>query len=146
MISQETSRNLYESLKDVRTKEIKDLVENPVLTKGDLPISQIIEKMIKENAHEVFIQLPDDKSVSCIIIRDILLATYSESLKSSTVKVAVPSLTPDDSIGNAARIMSLHRLRSLPVINSDSKEVIGQISSRRIIKYVYDAFLEKKNK
>src|SRR4028118_2140543 len=107
MISQDTSRNLYESLKDVRTKEIKDLVENPVLTKGDLPLSQIIGRMIKENAHEVFIQLPDEKSVSCIIIRDILLATYSESLKSSTVKVSVPSLTADDSIGNAARIMSL---------------------------------------
>jgi CBS domain-containing protein len=144
MISQETSRNLYESLKDIRTKEIKELVENPVLTKDDLPVSKIIIRMIKENAHEVFIQLPDDTSVSCIIIRDILLATYSESLKSSTIKVTVPSLNPDDTIGNAARIMSLHRLRSLPVINSDSKEVIGQISSRRIIKYIYDAFLEKK--
>ena len=144
MISQETSRNLYESLKDIRIKEIKELVENPVLTKEDAALSKIIARMIKENAHEVFIQLPDDKSVSCINIRDILLATNSESLKSSTVKVSVPSLTPDDSIENAARIMSLHRLRSLPVINSDSKEVIGQISSRRIIKYVYDAFLEKK--
>ncbi len=144
MISQETSRNLYKSLKDIRTKEIKELVENPVLTKDDLPISKIIARMIKENAHEVFIQLPDDKSVSCINIRDILLAPNSDSLKSSTLKITVPTLTEDDSIGDAARIMSLHRLRSLPVINSDSKEVIGQISSRRIINYLYDAFLEKK--
>ncbi len=144
MISQETSRNLYKSLKDIRTKEIKELVENPVLTKDDITLSKIIAKMIKENAHEVFIQLPDDKSVSCINIRDILLAPNSESLKSSTLKIAVPTLTEDDSIGDAARIMSLHRLRSLPVINSDSKEVIGQISSRRIINYLYDAFLEKK--
>ncbi len=144
MISQETSRNLYKSLKDIRTKEIKELVENPVLTKDDITLSKIIARMIKENAHEVFIQLPDDKSVSCINIRDILLAPNSESLKSSTLKIAVPTLTEDDSIGDAARIMSLHRLRSLPVINSDSKEVIGQISSRRIINYLYDAFLEKK--
>ena len=100
--------------------------------------------MIKENAHEVFIQLPDDTSVSCIIMRDILLATNSDLLKSSTIKVTVPSLTEDDSVGNAARMMTLHRLRSLPVINSDSKAVIGQISSRRIIKYIYDAFLGKK--
>lgn len=144
MISQETSRNLYKSLEDIRTKEIKELVENPVLTKDDLPISKIIARMIKENAHEVFIQLPDDKPVSCINIRDILLAPNSDSLKSSTLKITVPTLTEDDSIGDAARIMSLHRLRSLPVINSDSKEVIGQISSRRIINYLYDAFLEKK--
>jgi CBS domain-containing protein len=144
MISQETSRNLYESLKDIRTKEIKELVENPVLTKDDITVSKIIGRMIKENAHEVFIQLPDEKSVSCINIRDILLAPNSESLKTSTIKVSIPSLTEDDSIGNAARIMSLHRLRSLPVINPDSKEVIGQISSKRIINYIYDAFLEKK--
>jgi CBS domain-containing protein len=144
MISQETSRSLYESLKDVRTKEIKELVENPVLTKDDLSVSKIIGRLIKENAHEVFIQLPDDKSVSCINIRDILLAPNSESLKASTVKVTIPSLTEDDSIGNAARIMSMHRLRSLPVINPESKEVIGQISSKRIINYIYDAFLEKK--
>jgi CBS domain-containing protein len=146
MISQETSRNLYESLKDIRIKEIKELVENPVLTKEDAALSKIIARMIKENAHEVFIQLPDDKSVSCINIRDILLATNSESLKSSSVKVTIPSLTENDSIGNAARIMSLYRLRSLPVINSNSQEVIGQISSKRILNYIYDAFLNKKIK
>ncbi len=144
MVSQETSRNMYESLKDIRSKEIKDLVENPVLAKDDLAVPKIIGRMIKENAQEVFIQTPDDKSVSCVNIRDILLAPNSESLKSSIIKVTVPSLTEDDSIGNAARIMSLHRLRSLPVINRDSKEVIGQISSKRIINYIYDAFLKKK--
>lgn len=144
MISQETSRNLYESLKDIRTKKVKELLENPVLTKEDAPLSKIISRMIKENAHEVFIQLPDDKSVSCINIRDILLATYSESIKSSTIMVTVPTLTENDSIGNAARIMSLHRLRSLPVIDSTSHEVIGQISSKRIINYIYEAFSNKK--
>ena len=58
--------------------------------------------------------------------------------------VTVPTLTENDSIGNAARIMSLHRLRSLPVIDSTSHEVIGQISSKRIINYIYEAFSNKK--
>jgi CBS domain-containing protein len=100
--------------------------------------------MMKENVHEVFIQLPADKSVSCINIRDILSATNIESLKSSTIKKNIPSLTQNDNIENAARIMSLHRLRSLPVINPQNKEVIGQISSKSIMRYIYDAFLEKK--
>ena len=143
MISQETSRSLYESLKEIRNKEIKELVENPVLAKDDIVLPKIIGRMIKENSNDLFIQLPDDKSVSCVNIRDILLAPNSESLKSSTIKVTIPSLTEDDSIGDAARMMSLHRLRSLPVINPDSKEVIGQISSKRIINYIYDAFLKK---
>src|SRR5690349_13055364 len=86
MISQEESKGLYECLKDIRAKEIKELIENPILAKEDLALSNIITRMIKENTHEVFIQLPHDKSVSCINIRDVLLATYSESLNSSSIK------------------------------------------------------------
>lgn len=144
MISQEISKNLHAALKDVRDKEIKELVENPVLTKEDVPISKIIGMMMKEKVHEVFIQLPKDKFVSCINIRDILSATNIESLKSSFIKRTVPGLTENDNIGKAARIMNLQRLRSLPVINQENQEVIGQISSKRIIKYIYDSFLKKK--
>jgi predicted transcriptional regulator len=131
MISQEISRNLYESLKDVHNKNIKEFIENPVLTKEDVTVSKIIGMMLKENVHEVFIQL-QDKSVSCINIRDILSSTN------------IQSLTEKDNIGNAARIMNLQRLRSLPVIDQNNQEVIGQISSKRIIKYIYDTFARKK--
>lgn len=144
MISQEISRTLHESLKDVRNKELRDLVENPVLTKEDVTISKIIGMMLKENVHEVFIQLKD-KPISCINTRDILSLTNIETLKSSTVGKTIPSLTEQDNIGHAARIMNLHRLRSLPIIDQDNHEVIiGQISSKRIIKYIYDTLLRKK--
>jgi CBS domain-containing protein len=144
MISQEISRGLYESLKDVRKKTIKDLVENPILVKDDVPVSKIIGIMLKENVHEVFIQLPGE-SISCINIRDILSSTHIETLKSSTMGKPIPSLTERDNIGIAARIMNLQRLRSLPLIDQDkNKEITGQISSKRIIQYIYDTFSSKK--
>ena len=144
MISQEISRNLYESLKDVHNKEIKDLVENPVLVKEDVTVSKIIGIMLKENVHEVFIQLRG-KAISCINIRDILSSTNIETLKSSTVGKTVPILTDKDSIGNAARIMNLYRFKSLPVVDNDNQEIIiGQISSKIIIKYIHDTFSRKK--
>ena len=144
MISQEISRNLHESLKDIHNMKIKDFVENPVLTKVDITISKIIGMMLKENVHEVFIQL-HDRAVSCINIRDILSSTNIDALKSSTIGKTIPSLTEKDNIGNAARIMNLHRLRSLPVIDQDNQKVIiGQISSKRIIKHIYDTLLRKK--
>ena len=143
MISQEISRNLYESLKDVHNKNIKEFIENPVLTKEDVTVSKIIGMMLKENVHEVFIQL-QDKSVSCINIRDILSSTNIDTLKSSTIGKTIQSLTEKDNIRNAARIMNLQRLRSLPVIDQNNQEVIGQISSKRIIKYIYDTFARKK--
>ena len=144
MISQEISRNLYESLKDVYNKNINEFVENPVLIKEDVTVSKIIGMMLKENVHEVFIQL-QGKAISCINIRDILSSTNIESLKSSTIGRSVPTLTEKDNIGNAARIMNLQRLRSLPVINKDNdQDVIGQVSSKKIIKYIYDTFSRKK--
>ena len=143
MISQEISRSLYESLKDVHNKNIKEFIENPVLTREDVTVSKIIGMMLKENVHDVFIQL-QDKSVSCINIRDILSSTNIGTLKSSTMGKTIQSLTEKDNIGNAARIMNLQRLRSLPVIDQSNQEVIGQISSKRIIKYIYDTFSKKK--
>jgi CBS domain-containing protein len=144
MISQEISRKMHESLKDIYTMKIKDFVENPVLTKVDVPLSKIIGMMLKEKVHEVFIQLPDE-AISCINIRDILSSTNIDALKSSTIGKTIPSLTEGDNIGNAARIMNLHRLRSLPVIDQDNQKVIiGQISSKRIIKHIYDTLLKKK--
>ena len=49
MVSQETSRYQYNYLKDIRNKEIKDLVENPVLAKEDVTVSKIIGMMMKED-------------------------------------------------------------------------------------------------
>jgi len=145
MISQETSRKMHESLKDIYTMKIKDFVENPVLTKADIAVSKIIGMMLKEKVHEVFIQLPDE-AISCINIRDILSSTNIDALKSSTIGKRIPGLTEGDNIGNAARIMNLHRLRSLPVIDQDNQKVIiGQISSKRIIKHIYDTLLKKKS-
>src|SRR6187455_1359519 len=132
MISQEISRNLYDSLKDVHNKNVKEFVENPILTKEDIPVSKIIGIMLNQNVHEVFMQLPG-KSISCINIRDILSSTHIETLKSSTVGKPIPTLTEKDKIGNAARLMNLQRLKSLPIVDQDHRqEVIGQISSKRI--------------
>jgi predicted transcriptional regulator len=90
--------------------------------------------MLKENVHEVFVQL-QGKIISCINIRDILSSTNIESLKSSTIAKSVPNLTKKDNIGNAARTMNLHRLRSLLVIDLDNNhDMTGQVSSKRIIK------------
>lgn len=143
MISQEISRHLHEYLKDVRNKEIKGFLEKPILTKEDVTVSKIIGMMTKENAHEIFIQLKD-KPISCINIRDILSSKDINTLKSSAIGKRIPSLTEKDTMGNAARIMNLYRLRSLPVINQNTHDIIGQISSKRIIKYIYETFSRKK--
>ncbi len=143
MISQEVSRQLYNHLKDVRGQTIGDLMEKPALIKEDVHVSKIIGTMLKENSHEVFVQM-SDKTVYCLNMRDILVARDINTMKSSTIGKRIPSLTPSDSVGNAARIMSLHRLRALPIVDENSQEVIGQLSSKRILQYIFDTFAKKK--
>lgn len=143
MISQEVSRQLYSHLKEVRGQAIGDIMEKPVLVKEDVHVSKIIGTMLKENSHEVFVQM-SDKTVYCLNMRDTLVARDINTMKSSTIGKRIPSLTPSDSVGNAARIMSLHRLRALPIINEKSHEVIGQLSSKRILQYIIDTFTKKK--
>lgn len=135
MISQEVSRQLYSHLKDVRSQTIGDLMEKPVLIKEDVHVSKVIGTMLKENSHEVFVQLPD-KTVICLNMRDTLVARDINTMKSSTIGKRIPSLTPSDSVGNAARIMSLHKLRALPIVDENSQEVKGQLSSKRILQYI----------
>ncbi|MGE0389606.1 MAG: HPP family protein [Candidatus Nitrosocosmicus sp.] len=143
MISQEVSRQLYSHLKDVRSQTIGDLMEKPVLIKEDVHVSKVIGTMLKENSHEVFVQLPD-KTVICLNMRDTLVARDINTMKSSTIGKRIPSLTPSDSVGNAARIMSLHRLRALPIVDENNQEVKGQLSSKRILQYIFDTFMKKK--
>ena len=141
MISQEVSRQLYSQLKDIRNKELRDLIEKPVLVKEDVHVSKIIGIMTKEKSHEVFVQLPD-KSLFYLNTRDILVARDINTMKSSTLGKRIPSLTHTDSLGNAARIMSLHRLRALPIVDENSHEIIGQVSSKRILQYSTRRFFE----
>ncbi|HYF98768.1 MAG TPA: CBS domain-containing protein [Candidatus Saccharimonadales bacterium] len=143
MISQEVSRQLYSHLKDVRSQEIKDLMEKPVRVKDDVHVSKIIGIMLNENSHEVFIQM-QDKSIICLNMRDTLVARDIDGMKSSTIGKRIPTLTPSDSVGNAARIMSLHRLRALPIIDENSQEIIGQLSAKRVLQYISDTFVQKK--
>ncbi|VFJ13125.1 CBS domain-containing protein [Candidatus Nitrosocosmicus franklandus] len=143
MISQEVSRQLYSHLKDVRGQVIEDLMEKATLVKEDIHVSKIIGIMLKDNSHEVFVQHPD-KTIICLNMRDTLVARDINTMKASTIGKRIPSLTSKESIGNAARIMSLHRLRALPIVDGKNHEVIGQLSSKRILQYIFETFVKKK--
>jgi CBS domain-containing protein len=51
----------------------------------------------------------------------------------------IPALILRDNIGHAARLMSLYRLRALPVIESHQGEIVGQISAKGIIKAMIES-------
>ena len=119
--------------------EIKSLIEYPpVVSDTDTTISKIIGILKERNAYDIFIHLVGTAVIG-INIRDILSVRDISATKPSIVGKRIPTLTLRDNIGHAARLMSLYRLRALPVIESHHGEIVGQISAKGIIKAMIDS-------
>lgn len=136
MVLKEMSRKLYESLKDFRKKKIIDLTESPLIIYENDSISKIIDILLENNASDIFI--PIGKSISSINIRDILPIRDISSAKIPLLGKRITALTNKDTIGQAARIMSLYRLRALPIVD-EKQEIIAQVSAKEILKFMLKA-------
>jgi CBS domain-containing protein len=135
----EISRQLQSSLQEFRNLEVKSLIEYPpVVSDTDTTISKIIGILKERNAYDIFIHLAGTAVIG-INIRDILSVRDISATKPSIVGKRIPTLTLRDNIGYAARLMSLYRLRALPVIESHHGEIVGQISAKGIIKAMIDS-------
>jgi CBS domain-containing protein len=133
MVLKEMSRKLYESFKDFRNKKIIDLTESPLIIHENDSISKIIDILLENNASDIFI--PIDRSISSISIRDILPIRDISSAKIPLLGKRITALTNEDTIGQAARIMSLYRLRALPIVD-ERQEIIAQVSAKEILKFM----------
>jgi CBS domain-containing protein len=133
MVLKEMSRKLYESFKDFRNKKIIDLTESPLIIHENDSISKIIDILLENNASDIFI--PIDRSISSINIRDILQIRDISSAKIPLLGKRITALTNEDTIGQAARIMSLYRLRALPIVD-ERQEIIAQVSAKEILKFM----------
>ena len=139
MVRKEISRQLYQSLREFRNIEVKAFIEYPpVVSDANTTISKIIGILKERNAYDIFIHLAGTAVIG-INIRDILSARDISSTKPSMLGKRIPTLTDRDNIGHTARIMSLYRLRALPVIESHHGDIIGQISARGIMKAMYNS-------
>jgi CBS domain-containing protein len=136
MVLKEMSRKLYESFKDFRNKKIIDLTESPLIIHENDSISKIIDILLENNASDIFI--PIDRSISSISIRDILPIRDISSAKIPLLGKRITALTNEDTIGQAARIMSLYRLRALPIVD-ERQEIIAQVSAKEILKFMLKA-------
>ncbi len=71
MILKEMNIQLYESLRDFRTRYVKELIEPPVVTDTNTSVSKIIGILTEKNAYDIFIHLTGTAVVS-INIRDLI--------------------------------------------------------------------------
>ena len=124
------SMDKKDTLKRLRRRPITALLDPPVIVEPETTLSKIISTMKKTNSYEVFIPL--EGKIAALTIRDIVGITDTTSTHPSLLGKIIPTLSSDTLIGEAARIMSLHRMRTLLVAESNHK-VVAQVSAKKIV-------------
>ena len=100
-------------------------------------ISKIIGILVEGNSYEVF--APLSEKVRAINVRDILGARNLSQTNPSKIGKIIPTLNSENTISDAARIMSLYRMRALPFF--EKNEIIGQITAKKIVEAIRDVMV-----
>lgn len=108
---------------------VEGLMEPSIIISKDEPLSKIISTLIETDSYDVFIELSG--KVAALNIRDIIGAKDIKTTRPSLVGKIIPELNRKSVVGEAARIMSHYRMRTLPVVQNGQVE--GQVSARRIV-------------
>lgn len=111
-------------------KKVSDFIESANIFNSNENISKILGTLIKINNYSVYFK--NGNKITAINLRDILSAREVHSQKLNSIAKSTPTIEEDSNIRRAAGLMSLYRLRSLPVI--EDGEIIGQITTKSIVK------------
>jgi CBS domain-containing protein len=114
-------------------QSIKEVMKgDPVAVAADTPVTEAAKAMRDADIGDVIV-LDESKQVSGILTdRDITVRLVAEGRDPSATKTEeicsgnVSTLSPDDSIGDAVRLMSEEAIRRLPVV--DAGKLVGVVS------------------
>jgi CBS domain-containing protein/ribosome-associated translation inhibitor RaiA len=115
-------------------------MEPSLLISKDEALSKIISTLIETDSYDIFIELSG--KIAALNIRDIIGIKNIKTTRPSLVGKIIPELKSDSVIGEAARIMSHYRMRTLPVVYNAKIE--GQISAKRIVELISKHLVENK--
>jgi CBS domain-containing protein len=114
---------------------ISDLIVEPTTVNPLETLAKTISLMKKLEVCEVFVKF--DGKVKLLTTRKILSHSYMPEMKVESIAENIPSLKINDTVGEAGRLMSEYRVRSLPVI--DKGKLVGALTSEALIKLMGEA-------
>ncbi|HEX7274201.1 MAG TPA: CBS domain-containing protein [Nitrososphaeraceae archaeon] len=127
-----TINRIHDNLGPVRSIPVGELIEATVIVSSTESLSKIISTLIETDSYEVLVKLSD--RIAALSIRDIIGAKDIKTTRPSLVGKIIPELKRESAVGEAARIMSHYRLRTLPIVENGNVE--GQISAKRIVELI----------
>jgi len=116
-------------MQNIKDLDVGSLKSEPVTVVSTLPVSKIIGTLKEFDAYEAFVV--EASRIGMVTMRDLLQVKNVLTRKTSTLVTHVPKLTPEQKVGEAARIMSEYRIRALPI--TVGNDFVGVIQARSIL-------------
>lgn len=126
--------DLYESFNELRHTPAINFIEPVVIAKASDSISEIVGILMDRDCYDIFVPLSG--KVASLNMRDFLGVKNITSANPSTLGKIIPTLNSESTTAEAARLMSLYRLRALPIL--EKNEITSQISAKKIVKAIRD--------
>jgi len=109
--------------------KVDGILTKPLTVDLAEPVSKAIGILKRSEAYEV-LAVEKNLVAGLVAIRDILRVKDIRTSKVSNVMTRVPLLSRNETIAKTARMMTEHRVRTLPVV--ENRRLIGQITARAI--------------
>lgn len=124
-------------MEEVRSVKVESLQTESVLVSSESSISETIGALRVLNAHEVFVV--EGKKGGMLLMRELLKASDISRRKVTSLVISAPKLSPNDTVGKAARMMTDYRLRALPVVVNES--ISGVVTDHSICRLLKSTML-----
>jgi CBS domain-containing protein/ribosome-associated translation inhibitor RaiA len=100
-------------LERLRASYVESYESKPLVASPSSFVSEIIGVLQSNEAYEAFIE--EGNKTGIVTMRDILKAPDIANMKASSIMTPIAKLSPNETVGKAARLMSDYRLRALPI-------------------------------
>ena len=100
-------------MESLRASYVESYESKPLVASPSSSVSEIIGVLQSNEAYEVFIE--EGNKTGIVTMRDILKAQDIANMKASSIMTPIAKLSPNETVGKAARLMSDYRLRALPI-------------------------------
>lgn len=120
-------------MESIGSLTVKELLTQLVTVSSAEPVSRAIGLLRRSNAYEIFV-VEKNELRGLVTVRDILKVSNITSARISTLMTKVPQLSGDDTVSNAARIMTDYRIRAIPVL--DKGKLVGQLTAASICEHM----------
>lgn len=108
---------------------VNELLTQPVILSPSEHVHKAIGLLEKMKTYELFV-VEKDEVKGLLTLRDVLKTKSIAGSKVSSLITRVPHLSRNDIVGTAARIMTDHRVRAVPIV--EDGKLAGQIAASSI--------------